>query len=108
MASHTAGENTASVIPKIADAVAYEANMIEIDRLVKTTKYRHIVGWGKWLGFTPDTVQRELAQAENDDVPIDVVQKAGNRWLRLGDIQNETNRLRVIELSKISTQGETE
>ena len=82
--------------------------MIAIDRLVKPTKYRHIVGWGKWLGFTPDTVRRELIQAENDDAPIDVVQKAGDRWLRLDDIQNETNRLRVIELSKNNSQGGTE
>jgi hypothetical protein len=88
-----------TVIPRIADEAANSANMAEIDRLVSTQKYRHIVAWGKWLGFTPVAVLQIVREAEADNAPPDAIQKIDGRWLRLEDIANETNRRRVEELA---------
>src|SRR5689334_8664917 len=81
-----------SVIPSIADLAANNANMAAIDRLVATRTYHHIVAWGKWLGFTPDTVRNLVQEAEADGAPANAIQKIDGKWLTSGDIQNEGNR----------------
>ena len=93
-----------STIPRISDQAAYEANITAIDQRVTTDKYFHIVAWGKWLGFTPETVRQALEVAESDLAPSDAIQKIDGRWLRLHDIQNESNRNRVDELARRSEQ----
>ena len=72
-----------SVIPSISDPAANEANIAAIDKLVKTRKYHHIVAWGKWLGFSPQTVQQSVEQAEADQAPEDAIQKIDRRWQRV-------------------------
>ena len=47
-----------TVIASTADRNAYSVNCLAIDNLVKTKRFRYIVAWGKWLGFTPDAVQK--------------------------------------------------
>lgn len=89
-----------SVIPSTSDRAAFAANMAAIDELVRTRKYYHIVAWGKWLGFTPQTVQKYVDQAEAENAPDDVIQKIDGHWHRVGDIANESNRKRVNELAK--------
>ena len=54
----SAGNGT--VIPSVSDMVANTENMDAIDRLVVCGKHRHIVAWGKWLGFTPQTVLKSV------------------------------------------------
>ena len=90
---------SSSLIPRVADKVANDANIASIDRLVKTPKYHHIVAWGKWLGFTPETVCKHIQEAEADSAPADAIQKIDGQWLRLADIANETNRRRVEEIA---------
>lgn len=74
--------------------------MTDIDRIVRTQKYLYVVAWGKWLGFTPETVRDIVQVAELDDAPADAIQKIDGPWLRLGDIENESNRTFVDELAK--------
>lgn len=88
-----------TVIPSTADLAANAANMAEIDKFVDTRGYRHIVAWGKFLGFTPATVKGLVTEAEIDNAPNDSIQKINGRWLRLDDIVNESNRRRVDELA---------
>lgn len=83
----------------MSDQAAYEATIAAIDHLVTTDKYFHIVAWGKWLGFMPETVRQAIEVAESDLAPPDAIQKIDGRWLRLPDIQNESNRNRVNELA---------
>lgn len=89
-----------SVIPSMADAAANQANIAEIDRLVKTDKYIHVVAWGKFLGFTPATVLKYVQEAETDGAPADAIQKIEGRWLTLDDITNDSNRKRVEEIAR--------
>lgn len=96
-----AGDGT--VIPRVSDMVANAENIEAIDQLVVSGKYRHIVAWGKWLGFTPSTVADHVRQAEADDAPSDVVQKVNGKWIRLDDVVNETNRRRVDEIARIES-----
>ena len=91
-------DSIGSVIPCSADKVADTKNILAIDTLVRTEKYRHVVAWGKWLGFTPESVQMQVREAEMDDAPADAIQKIDGRWLRFGDINNESNRQRVSDL----------
>lgn len=84
-----------TVIPSMSDRAANDANLAAIDRQVRTEKYHHIVAWGKFLGFTPATITTSIQQAETDEAPLDAIQKVDGKWLRLGDIENETNRERV-------------
>lgn len=88
-----------SVIPRMTDTATNDENNAEIDRLVKTGKYAHIVAWGKFLGFTPATVMNYVRQAELDAAPDNVIQKTDGRWLTLDDIQNDSNRRRVEEIA---------
>ena len=90
----------ASVIPRISDRAANAANMAAIDEFVRTGKYNHIVAWGKWLGFTPQTVQKHVEQAEAENAPEDAIQKIDGKWDLVGDIANETNRKWVNELAE--------
>lgn len=92
-----------AVIPSISDPAANAANMAAIDRLVRTTKYLHIVAWGKWLGFAPKTVQESVDLAEAEEAPVDAVQKLNGEWTRMGDLMNEENRKKVEELVRKST-----
>ena len=93
-----AGDGT--VIPSISDTVANSENMEAIDSRIVPGKYRHIVAWGKWLGFTPQTVLESVELADADDAPEDAIQKIDGRWLRVGDIANQTNRERVDKLAR--------
>ena len=90
----------ATVIPSTSDAAAFSANASAIDDLVHTMKYRHIVAWGKWLGFTPRTVQKHVLLAEQEDAPSDVVQKIDGIWIRIGDVVNDANRNRVEGIAR--------
>lgn len=90
----------ASVIPRISDEAAMRTNMDAIDRIAGVTTYRHIVAWGKWLGFTPVAVQRELALAVQENAPADAIQKQDGRWARVGDIANDLNRQAVERLAE--------
>lgn len=92
-----------SMIPSIADRVADEANMTAIDRLIPTTKYPYLVAWGKWLGFTPETVHRSVAEAESDAAPLDSIQKIEGKWHTLYDISNAANRRQVERLAERTT-----
>ncbi len=88
-----------SVIPRMADNAANDANNAAIDRLVTTHKYLYIVAWGKFLGFTPETVRKYLIEAEAENAPDDAIQKTQGKWLCLADIENEENRQRVRNLA---------
>lgn len=88
------------VIPSMSDRTAAAANSAAIDRLIRTPKYVYIIAWGKWLGFTPETVQKSVVEAEADDAPAEALQKIDGRWLFLGDIVNDENRSRVEALAK--------
>ena len=88
-----------TVIASTADRNAYSVNCLAIDNLVKTKRFRYIVAWGKWLGFTPDAVQKSVREAEAENAPSDAIQKIGTRWLVLDDIVNETNRKMVVDLA---------
>jgi hypothetical protein len=101
--SELSGDGT--VIKSTADRIANQANMTAIDKLVTSKTYPYIIAWGKWLGFTPDTVQKYVTQAEADKAPLDVVQKIDGAWVRLDGIVNDTNRKRVIDLANVSTPG---
>jgi hypothetical protein len=90
------------VISNTSDEAANNLNILMIDRLINTRKYVHIVAWGKFLGFTPATVGKYIAEAEADRSPDDSIQKINGKWLRLGDILNRSNRERVAELAKHS------
>ena len=92
-----------SVIASISDKTAHAENIAAIDRLVVPGKYRHIVAWGKWLGFTPQTVLKSIELAKAEDAPEDAIQKIDGRWIRVGDIANQTNRDRVAELARCSS-----
>lgn len=100
---HT-GTSDMTVIPRLSDELAKEANLAAIDRLASTDKYHHIVAWGKWLGFTPSTVVESIRLAEAENPPADVVQKVDGKWVRLGDVANESNRQRVDEIAKSSSR----
>ena len=89
-----------TLIPSISDKVADAANRAEIDKLVAPGKFRHVVAWGKWLGFTPETVLKSVELAEADNAPEDSIQKIEGRWVRVSDIVNEANRMRVDELAR--------
>lgn len=89
-----------SVISSTSNVADLIANAEAIDRQIGTTKYRHIVAWGKWLGFTPKTVEKYVREAEVQDVPEDVVQRIDGTWIRLCDIANESNRNRVEEIAR--------
>lgn len=88
-----------TVITSTADREAYSANCLAIDKRVETQRFRYIVAWGKWLGFTPDTVQKSVLEAEAENAPSDAIQKIGTRWLVLKDIVNETNRKIIVYLA---------
>lgn len=88
-----------AVIPSLSDKAASKANMEAIDRMVHTDRYRHVVAWGKWLGFTPETVRGYVELAHADNAPADSVQKIDGRWLTLSDINNEDNRKAVEALA---------
>lgn len=88
-----------TAIPNLSDRKANAANIAAIDSLVQTQKYPYIVAWGKWLGFKPETVLKIVRAAEVDNAPENAIQKIDDRWTTLDDIQNETNRQRVIDLA---------
>jgi hypothetical protein len=90
----------ASVIPSISDPAANAANIAGINRLVSPGTYRHIVAWGKWLGFTPETVLQQVREAETDHAPVDSIQKIDGKWLRLDDIESKSNRQAVDALAR--------
>ena len=96
-----------TVIPSVSDRASHATNMAAIDRLVVSGKYRHIIAWGKWLGFTPETVLKSVSLAETDNAPEGSIQKIDGRWLVVSDIVNETNRIRVDELARESSQRPT-
>ncbi len=96
-----------STIPRISDTAAYEENMAAIDRLIRTARYHHIIAWGKWLGLTPETVRNMIEVAQLDNAPVDAIQKIDGRWLRLQDIENESNRNRVDDLASGSERDKT-
>jgi hypothetical protein len=75
-----------------------------IDRLVKADTYRHIIAWGKWLGFTPSAVQESVRLAESENAPADVLQKVDGEWIRVGDIVNEEDRSQVDAIAKGGTR----
>ncbi len=52
----------------------------------------------KFLGFTPDTVNKHVIEAETDNAPADSLQKIQGKWLCLADIENVENRRRVQDL----------
>src|SRR5688572_12544131 len=83
------GGNDPRVIPQQADAAANANNIAAIDRVSGHTAYRHIVAWGKFLGFTPETVLREIALAERENAPVDAIQKLDGRWHTVADIAND-------------------
>jgi hypothetical protein len=97
--THQPEAQSDTVIPSTSDDVAFRANMAAIDRLVTTRKYHHIVAWGKWLGFTPETVEDQVELAEAEHAPEDSIQKLYGTWIRVGDIVNEANRQQVNELA---------
>ena len=88
-----------TVIASMADRVANQANMSAIDRMVTIKKYAYIIAWGKWLGFTPETVQKSVTEAQADDAPLDAIQKINGKWLRVDDVINDTNRSQVMALA---------
>ncbi len=90
------------LIPTQTDSVANRLNIAAIDRLVKTDRYRFVVAWGKWLGFTAEAVKHQVQQAEADDAPEDAIQKSDNRWLSLSDIQCEENVRKVRRIAEAS------
>jgi len=85
-----------AVIPSIGDRAADAANLAAIDLQGAITRYRYIVAWGKWLGFTPASIQASIALAETDNAPVDAIQKIEGEWLTLDDIANQSNR-RTVE-----------
>ncbi|QDT54295.1 hypothetical protein Pan44_23230 [Caulifigura coniformis] len=89
-----------SVIPRLTDAAANAANCLAIDREAGDTRYRHIVAWGKFLGFTPATVRRELDRAEAENAPTNAIQRFDDGWHTVDTIANEANRARVEELAR--------
>ncbi|MES2793329.1 MAG: hypothetical protein V4719_27205 [Planctomycetota bacterium] len=91
----------ASTIPRISDITAYRENMAAIDQVIRTKKYHHVIAWGKWLGFTPETIKKIIEVAQRDDAPADAIQKVDGRWLRLRGIKNEFNRKCVNELAQV-------
>lgn len=93
------GDSCGSVIPSTADRAADEANMEAIDRLVRTDRYRYIIAWGKWLGFTPESVRAQVAAASADNAPADAIQKIDGKWSTLDDIENPENRQAVESLA---------
>lgn len=95
-------EHQEFLIPRISDQAAWEANAAAIDRTISTNTYHHVVAWGKWLGFTPETVSKMIAVAHEEHAPADALQKIDGRWLGLHDIQNESNRKHVDELTRQS------
>lgn len=94
------GQERQRVIRSISDAAAYKANCEAIDRLVGKCGYPYIVAWGKFLGFTPETVHEYVRQAEVDNAPMEAIQKLDDGWSVVSSIKNETNRRRVMELAK--------
>lgn len=88
-----------SLIPKVSDKAANITNIAAIDRIANSPKYRYIVGWGKYLGFTPETILKSLQDAEAENAPADAIQKIDGRWFCISDIQNDANRQRVVKLS---------
>lgn len=88
-----------TVIPSIADKAANSANSAAIDLMIDAARYPYIVAWGKWLGFTPETVQKTVAEAEADDAPPEAIQKINGRWSTLSDIVDESNRQHVAEIA---------
>jgi hypothetical protein len=98
--THLQTDSTGSVILSISDKAANDANMAAIDQLVGMTRYRHIVAWGKLLGFTPQTVQKSIIQAEAESAPSDAIQKIDGNWFRIGDIANDANQQRVNDLAR--------
>ncbi|AMV17412.1 hypothetical protein [Planctomyces sp. SH-PL14] len=89
-----------SVIPGLAYRVANAANIAAIDRLVDATRYPYVVAWGKWLGFTPQAVQKNVLQAQEDNAPPESIQKIDGQWRVLDDIQNDENRRRVVQFAR--------
>lgn len=96
----TEAQRPERVIPSRSDRAAYEANMAAIDRLIGACRWPYIVAWGKFLGFTPETVQEYVEEAEADNAPAESIQKFDDGWSELSDIVNETNRRRVMALAK--------
>jgi hypothetical protein len=94
-----------TVIPSTSDRVAYKRNMEEIDRLVVSSRYPYIVAWGKWLGFTPEVVLKYVTLAESENAPEDSIQKTEGKWVRIGDVVNDTNRNRVEGLVNVSARS---
>jgi hypothetical protein len=93
------GQKRERVIPSVSDAAAYEANCDAIDRLVGECQYPYIVAWGKFLGFSPETVKEYVEQAEADNAPAEAIQKSDDKWMLLSSVKNESNRKRVMELA---------
>ena len=91
-----------TVIPRISDPVANAENMAAIDSLVTSERFPHIVAWGKWLGFTPETVRKSLEAAETDNAPEGSLQKIDGQWIRREDIANAENLRQVDDLVRHS------
>ena len=89
-----------ALIPKQSDESANRANVLAIDKAAGGSRYAFIVAWGKFLGFTPDTVCREIERAEAEGAPLNAIQKIEGRWHTIDDIANDTNRSRVEALSR--------
>jgi hypothetical protein len=88
-----------SVIPNQSDRAANTANVSAIDKVVGQTPYRHVVAWGKFLGFAPTTVLETVLAAEDDQAPINAIQKIKGEWLTVDSVQNEQNRAKVEALA---------
>ncbi len=65
----------------------------------KVSAYR---GVGQNAGVYTQSCADERRIAIAEDAPIDAIQKIGDRWLRLADIQNDSNRRSVDELARKS------
>lgn len=93
-------DDSSGVIPRISDPEANAANIAAIDREVGGSRFRHIVAWGKFLGFTPETVARCIELAEAEKAPLNAIQKFSNGWHTVHDIANEANRQSVERLAQ--------
>jgi hypothetical protein len=92
-----------TVIPNQSDAAANAANIAAIESAAGHSRFRHIVAWGKFLGFTPATVCREVERAEAENAPVNAIQKFDDGWHTVDDILNPTNRERVEKLARPGT-----
>jgi hypothetical protein len=97
-------EKRERMVEKLSAPGAFKANCEAIDRLIGDCPYPYIVAWGKFLGFLPYVVQEYVEKAIADNAPTDAIQKFDDGWSTLDDINNETNRSRIIELASLPSR----